>query len=89
MELGFSVFNPMLTMAMPTSGRFSHKTWMECCLPWVEQADILYRLPGHSRGADMEVAHATKHGITIVLTTEELVEIIKAHEFEAHKSNHK
>ena len=85
MELGFTVHNPMLTMCMPDNGKFNWDTWLDWCLPWVEQADIVYRLPGASKGADLEVAHARKHGVTVVLTTEALLETITRHELEAHR----
>ena len=85
MELGFTVHNPMLTMMLPYNRAFTWETWLECCLPWVEQSDILYRLPGASKGAAREVAHAKRHGITVVLTTESLLATIERHENEAHR----
>ena len=78
MALGYSCFNPMLSMTMPA--KFSWAVWLDCCLPWVEVADILYRLPGKSRGADREVEHARKHGITVVSSITELQSAVAHHE---------
>ncbi len=41
-----------------------HATWLAVDCAWVEVADCVLRLPGESKGADMEVLHAAKHGIT-------------------------
>jgi len=83
MRLGYSTLNPMLTMGIPE--KFSWSVWMDCCLPWVEAADILYRLPGKSRGADVEVEHAKKHGVTVVFSVTELQTAVATHEAAARK----
>lgn len=43
----------------------SYHDWLEQCLVWVEQCDALVRIPGHSPGADAEMEHAAKYGISV------------------------
>lgn len=40
--------------------------WMAQDEAWLEQCDLLYRLPGDSRGADAEVQRAQQLGIPVV-----------------------
>lgn len=35
-----------------------HAAWLEYDFNWVEACDAVLRMPGQSKGADMEVAHA-------------------------------
>lgn len=50
-----------------------HADWLGVDLPWVECSHAVLRLPGESTGADMETAHAAKHGIPVFESVEELV----------------
>jgi hypothetical protein len=45
--------------------RMEHADWLGVDLPWVEVADAVLRLPGESRGADAEVAHARRVGVPV------------------------
>lgn len=45
--------------------RIDHSLWIENDLPWIEASDALYRLPGDSKGADAEVAHAIEYEIPV------------------------
>lgn len=65
MRAGYAVMAPALSMMHPNAWNMPHKLWLDCDLPWVEAADVLVRLPGASLGADMEVQHATAHGIFV------------------------
>lgn len=47
--------------------------WYGLDLPWVEVAHAVLRLPGESRGADGEVAHAEKFGIPVFHSVQELI----------------
>lgn len=48
--------------------RLSHAEWIELDLEWVEIAEVVYRIPGDSDGADQECAHAKKCGIPVCYT---------------------
>ena len=46
--------------------------WMAMDKAWLEQCDALWRLPGKSVGADMEVEFAVERGIPVFLTSADL-----------------
>lgn len=71
-EAGAAVLNPGLTMKLPCHEDISHDEWMAMCLPWVQEADFLIRLPGHSVGADDEVRHALKHNVRVFIDREDI-----------------
>lgn len=66
MLAGFAVLNPMLSMMHPDSENIDYKLWLASDLPWVQVADYVVRLPGESNGADIETAHARRHGIPVI-----------------------
>lgn len=39
--------------------------WMETCLVWLRVCDVVVRIPGKSKGADIEVAEAQRLGIPV------------------------
>jgi hypothetical protein len=43
---------------------------MEWCMTMVSVADLVVRLPGESKGADLEVAEAKRRGIPVVHSVE-------------------
>ena len=75
MLAGFAVLNPMLSMQLPGAWDIPHATWIENDLPWIEDADILLRLPGDSVGADTEVNHALEHEINVIWDIDALIDI--------------
>jgi len=54
-------------------GGMGHSDWLDTDLAWVAVADAVLRLPGESRGADAEVAHAREHGIPVFHSVEEVI----------------
>lgn len=40
--------------------------WMSLDQAWLSRCDILYRLPGYSEGADVEIQYAVSLGIPVV-----------------------
>lgn len=82
MRAGYAVFNPMLSCfaGYPESTAPEvlphgtvHEDWYGMDLPWVAVCDALLRLPGESRGADGEVAHANKLGIPVYYDADNLI----------------
>ncbi len=51
----------------------THEDWLAIDLAWVQVSDCLLRLPGESKGADQEVAHAIVCGLPVFHTVEEVV----------------
>jgi len=49
-----------------------YEEWMEIDFAIMKQCDAVFRLPGHSRGADREVALAKDHGIPVFVTLGEI-----------------
>jgi hypothetical protein len=66
MLAGYSVLNPMLSMMHPDGPVIPWEAWIASDLPWVASADMILRLPGESKGADLETAHAQALGVTVV-----------------------
>jgi hypothetical protein len=65
MKAGYAVLNPMLSMAHPDGNNIDWQDWINSDLKWVEVADIIVLLPGESKGAEIEVAHASKYGVPL------------------------
>jgi len=63
---GYSVFCPALSMNCPDNMLIDHATWLEQDLPWVAASDMVLRLPGESKGADMETEFARERGIPVL-----------------------
>lgn len=70
-KAGFAPLNPMITMLCPFAPDVEHSEWLDCDLPWVEVCDVVVRLPGESKGADLETAHARLHGIPVFEITDQ------------------
>lgn len=69
MDAGFAVLNPGLSMMHPNAKNIHWQTWIDSDLKWVEVSDVVIRLPGESKGADIETAHAREKGIPVVQVT--------------------
>lgn len=74
MLAGYAPFNPMLSMLAPFAWEkeVPHGLWLECDFPWVEVADVVWRLPGYSVGADAECSYAILKEVPVVYDFEEL-----------------
>ena len=73
-ETGFAPFCPHLSLRVDPIGEYAHDVWMQVDLPWVAVSDAMIRMPGESRGSDIEVAHATIIGVPVFRSVAELVE---------------
>jgi hypothetical protein len=73
MNIGFMPFVPHMSHFWHYRHPRPYEQWLEWCLDWVEQCDGLLRIPGESKGADREVAHALKHGIPVFTSIESMV----------------
>ncbi len=51
----------------------THEDWLAVDLPWVRAAHAVLRLPGESKGADLEVATAQESGIPVFTEIADLV----------------
>lgn len=64
---GHAVLNPMLSIMHPDGMNIDWQTWIDSDLEWVAVADAIVRLPGESKGADIETAFAREHGIPVLM----------------------
>jgi 4-hydroxy-3-methylbut-2-en-1-yl diphosphate synthase IspG/GcpE len=51
-----------------------YDTWLTLDIEWLSVCDCLLRLPGESKGADIEVEYAREHMIPVFYTIEQLIE---------------
>lgn len=49
--------------------------WLQYDMEIISRCDAILRLPGESRGADLEEAFAAERGIPVVYTIDELIEV--------------
>lgn len=70
---GFQCFVPHLSVTWDLIHHHDHGWWMAWCLEWVGACQVLVRLPGESRGADIEVRTAHELGIPVFHDIESLV----------------
>jgi hypothetical protein len=63
--LGCAPFVPHLTFFADAIAPRPYEDWIAYDLVWVAACDCLLRLPGHSPGADREVAFALANGIPV------------------------
>jgi uncharacterized protein DUF4406 len=62
-DAGHAPYIPHLNILVELSYPRPYEYWIEADLIWVGACNALVRLPGESKGADMEVARATLLGI--------------------------
>ena len=72
MKHGYAPFLPHLSHYWNLVSKHSWGEWLEYDEAWVEVCDAVIRLPGHSPGADREVAYAVARNIPVFYTVAEL-----------------
>lgn len=68
LRLGFAPFVPHLWAAanLNADGVASYEQWMDYDFAWLQQCQMVLRIPGDSPGADREVAEAQRLGLPVV-----------------------
>jgi len=69
---GFSVINPMGSWLLDVAVPLRFEDWIENDYGLIAASDCLYRIPGASEGADLEVAYAKSIGVPVFT---ELIEL--------------
>lgn len=72
MNMGHCPIAPLLTHFMHIVRPRPYEDWMACDLELVKRCDIVWRLPGESKGADREMAAAIEAGIPVAESFAEL-----------------
>jgi hypothetical protein len=70
--LGYVPFSPLLMHFQHMLYPRPYQTWMFLDLEWLATCDIVLRLPGTSKGADMEEKRANELNIPVVYSIDEL-----------------
>jgi hypothetical protein len=81
--LGYAPFCPHLSHYLKTLRKLPYDDWLKSDMAWLECCDVLLRLPGESKGAEIEVGYCRDHDIPIVYDVPELLEA-----FPPHANNH-
>ena len=71
-SFGYNPFWPLASHYVDLYIHNSWDTWMDLDLDWILACDCLLRLPGESKGADMEVTFALEHNIPVFYSVDEL-----------------
>lgn len=74
LRLGYIPFVPHTSVMWQFLHPHTHQQWLDYDFYWVAKCDALLRIPGESKGADMEVKCARQRGIPVFYDIEELEE---------------
>jgi len=77
LKLGFYPYIPELHHFMHMICPITYDEVMDLDLAWVEMCDCVLRLPGESKGADMEVTHALKMGLEVFYSIDDIQNFYK------------
>ena len=75
-DLGHVPFAPLFSHYQQLIHPMGWEAWMDWCLQWVEQSQLVLRLPGESRGADIECARARELVIPVLETRADVLEYL-------------
>ena len=73
LDYGFVPFAPLLTHYQHKYYPRTYEEWIRWCLVWLEKCDIVLRLPGISKGADIETSRAAELGIPVYSSLDALL----------------
>lgn len=65
MDMGLTVFNPLLSHFHNIQHPRPTEYWYKWCLAWLSRCDALVYLPGESHGVQLEIEYAEKVGIPV------------------------
>jgi len=72
MDMGHVPFVPHMSHFFHILHERPWEYWLQQDLEWLPVCDALLRIPGESRGADLEVAEALRRGIPVYRSLDEL-----------------
>lgn len=72
MDNGFAPYTPLLAHFQHIVHPRHYDDWLELCLEWLPMCDCIIRLPGESKGADIEVGIAKEKGIPVFYSLDEV-----------------
>lgn len=72
-ESGFLPFNPLYSHFQHMAHPRPYDDWMKMDIEWLKSCDCVLRVPGESKGADVEVEKAIIYGIPVFYSINDLV----------------
>jgi len=76
-QLGFLPFTPLYSHYVHERNPISYDKWMEIDYKWIDVCDYILRLPGESKGADLEIEYAKNQNKIVFYSVEELTNYIE------------
>ena len=76
MLMGHYPFAPLLSHYQQMIHPISWEEWIKWDLGWLEQCQVVLRLPGQSKGADLECLRAEELFIPVLKTRAQVIEIL-------------
>ena len=73
LQAGHIPFAPLLSHVWDVVYHHDPEEWYQFDLKWVEKCDCLIRLPGPSRGADLELARAIELNLMVFYSVDNFV----------------
>jgi hypothetical protein len=73
MDAGLHPFVPHLSVHWEKHHPRDYESWMAWDFAWLRRCDAILRLPGHSPGADREVALAESLGLPVFMSVDEAI----------------
>jgi hypothetical protein len=73
MDLGFTPYAPLLTHFQHIYRQRKYTEWLALDLEWLQVCDFVLRLPGESKGADLEVKFAKENKIPVFYDLKKLI----------------
>jgi hypothetical protein len=71
-SFGHTVCIPHLTHFWHDMFWHDYEFWMEQDLAWLAKCDVVFRMPGESKGADIEEEFAREHNIPVYFSVAEM-----------------
>lgn len=71
-NLGYAPFCPHLTHFLHMNNYQEYEKWLAIDIKYLEVCDALLRIPGISKGADLEVQFATRNQIPVFFSINDL-----------------
>ena len=78
MDRGFVPLVPHASLVLDMIAPRPREMWLACDLVLLSRCDVLYRMPGHSPGADEECARAFALGIPVVYSVASLMDLARS-----------
>ena len=72
MDLGYVPFWPLHSHFLHMIHPQDYDTWLAWDFEWIKSCDVVLRLPGYSKGANLEVDFVIMNNIPVVYSIDEL-----------------